>query len=207
MTVHHNWNQMLLIWSVSNCFSLLLLTQEPCAIMPPLELFMEVSYDERRAMLYRDLERGDVVVGRINNIREYGFFLTLLCTAMGLKRDIEDLELSVGSPDAFVFIIHTSTMSGLFPFLKSSFNFWRKKKVWCCCIYVMYEKKSIPPSLPGNIGFYWQCSNCSWPSICIYICIIYISSWGCKTVLQPKQTKQEVAAEMMLSAQTCFLLI
>lgn len=63
--------------------------------MPPVELFMEVSYDERRAMLYRDLERGDTVVGRINNIREYGFFLTLLCTGGGLKRDIEDLELSV----------------------------------------------------------------------------------------------------------------
>uniref|UniRef100_A0A7N6BHU1 S1 motif domain-containing protein n=1 Tax=Anabas testudineus TaxID=64144 RepID=A0A7N6BHU1_ANATE len=67
---------------------------EPYAIMPPLELFMEVSYDERRAMLYRDLEKGDIVVGRINNIREYGFFLTLLCVAGGLKRDIEDLELS-----------------------------------------------------------------------------------------------------------------
>nr|XP_046248018.1 tetratricopeptide repeat protein 14 isoform X2 [Scatophagus argus] len=67
---------------------------EPCAVMPPLELFMEVSYEERRAMLYRDLERGDIVVGRINNIREYGFFLTLLCTAAGLKRDVEDLELS-----------------------------------------------------------------------------------------------------------------
>ncbi|XP_062280750.1 tetratricopeptide repeat protein 14 isoform X2 [Scomber scombrus] len=67
---------------------------EPCAIMPPLELFMEVSFDERRAMLYRDLEKGDLVVGRINNIREYGFFLTLLCMAGGLKRDIEDLELS-----------------------------------------------------------------------------------------------------------------
>uniref|UniRef100_A0A8C6U0J3 Tetratricopeptide repeat domain 14 n=1 Tax=Neogobius melanostomus TaxID=47308 RepID=A0A8C6U0J3_9GOBI len=67
---------------------------EPYAIMPPLELFMEVPYDERRAMLYRDLERGDVVVGRINNIREYGFFLTLLCTAGGLKRDVEDLDLS-----------------------------------------------------------------------------------------------------------------
>lgn len=71
-------------------------SSEPCAIMPPLEIFMEVSYEERRAMLYRDLERGDVVIGRINNIREYGFFLTLLCTAVGLKRDIEDLELSVG---------------------------------------------------------------------------------------------------------------
>lgn len=47
-------------------------------------------------MIYRDLEKGDVVVGRINNIREYGFFLTLICMAGGLKRDIVDLELSVG---------------------------------------------------------------------------------------------------------------
>lgn len=69
---------------------------EPYAVMPPLELFMEVSYEERRSMLYRDLERGDIVVGRINNIREYGLFLTLLCMAGGLKRDIEDLDLSVG---------------------------------------------------------------------------------------------------------------
>uniref|UniRef100_A0A3P8TCR0 Tetratricopeptide repeat domain 14 n=1 Tax=Amphiprion percula TaxID=161767 RepID=A0A3P8TCR0_AMPPE len=68
--------------------------EEPYAIMPPVELFMEVSYEERRSMMYRDLERGDIVVGRINNIREYGFFLTLLCMAGGLKRDIEDLELS-----------------------------------------------------------------------------------------------------------------
>ncbi|XP_029356654.1 tetratricopeptide repeat protein 14 isoform X2 [Echeneis naucrates] len=67
---------------------------EPYATMPPLELFMEVSYEERRSMLYRDLERGDIVVGRINNIREYGFFLTLLCMAGGLTRDVEDLELS-----------------------------------------------------------------------------------------------------------------
>ncbi|KAF7657615.1 hypothetical protein LDENG_00024710 [Lucifuga dentata] len=67
---------------------------EPCAIMPPVELFMEVSFEERRVMLYRDLEKGDAVVGRINNVREYGFFLTLLCMAGGLKRDIEDLELS-----------------------------------------------------------------------------------------------------------------
>lgn len=56
---------------------------------------MELPYEERRSMMYRDLERGDVVVGRINNIREYGFFLTLLCMGGGLKRDIEDLELSV----------------------------------------------------------------------------------------------------------------
>lgn len=74
--------------------------------MPPVELFMEVSYEERRAMLYRDLERGDIVVGRINNIREYGFFLTLLCTAGGLKRDIEDLELSVSQQVSLMYSSH-----------------------------------------------------------------------------------------------------
>lgn len=79
---------------------------EPCAIMPPLELFMEVSLEERRAMLYRDLERGDIVVGRINNIREYGLFITLICTAVGLTRDIEDLELSVGWHDKLVEPVH-----------------------------------------------------------------------------------------------------
>uniref|UniRef100_A0A3Q2Y4V3 Tetratricopeptide repeat domain 14 n=1 Tax=Hippocampus comes TaxID=109280 RepID=A0A3Q2Y4V3_HIPCM len=67
---------------------------EAYAVMPPLELFMEVPFEERRTMLYRDLERGDIVVGRINNVREYGFFLTLICMAGGLNRDIEDLELS-----------------------------------------------------------------------------------------------------------------
>ncbi|XP_049587982.1 tetratricopeptide repeat protein 14 isoform X1 [Syngnathus scovelli] len=67
---------------------------EAYAVMPPLELFMEVPFEERRAMLYRDLEPGDIVMGRINNVREYGFFLTLICTAGGLNRDIEDLELS-----------------------------------------------------------------------------------------------------------------
>ncbi|XP_028301010.1 tetratricopeptide repeat protein 14 isoform X2 [Gouania willdenowi] len=67
---------------------------EPYAVMPPLELFMEVSQEERRSILYRDLEKGDVVVGRISNIRDYGFFLKVVCMAGGLKRDIEDLELS-----------------------------------------------------------------------------------------------------------------
>ncbi|RVE73636.1 hypothetical protein OJAV_G00033170 [Oryzias javanicus] len=43
---------------------------EPYATMPPLELFMELSYEERRTMIYRDLEKGDIV------------------------REIEDLELS-----------------------------------------------------------------------------------------------------------------
>lgn len=71
---------------------------EPYAIVPPLELFMDVSYEDRRIMFFRDMERGDAVIGRINNIRDFGFFLTLICMAGGLERDIEDLELSALCP-------------------------------------------------------------------------------------------------------------
>ncbi|KAL4630751.1 tetratricopeptide repeat protein 14 isoform X2 [Arapaima gigas] len=73
-------------------------TQEPYAIMPPLELFMDVLFEERRDLFYRDVERGDIVVGRINSIRDFGFFITLICTGGGLEREIEDLELTALCP-------------------------------------------------------------------------------------------------------------
>uniref|UniRef100_A0A674CP09 Tetratricopeptide repeat domain 14 n=1 Tax=Salmo trutta TaxID=8032 RepID=A0A674CP09_SALTR len=71
---------------------------KPYAIMPPLEQFMVVSFEERRNLLYRDMERGDIVIGRINSIRDFGFFVTLICMAGGLERDIEDLELTALCP-------------------------------------------------------------------------------------------------------------
>ncbi|XP_060739440.1 tetratricopeptide repeat protein 14 [Tachysurus vachellii] len=69
-------------------------TLEPYAVMPPLEQFMDVSYNERRELFYRDVERGDVVIGRITSIRDFGFFVSLLCTAGGMERDVEDLEIT-----------------------------------------------------------------------------------------------------------------
>uniref|UniRef100_A0A8C7IXJ8 Uncharacterized protein n=1 Tax=Oncorhynchus kisutch TaxID=8019 RepID=A0A8C7IXJ8_ONCKI len=59
--------------------------EDPYAIMPPLEQFMAVSFEERRNLLY--MERGDIVISRINSIRDFGFF-----------RDIEDLELTALCP-------------------------------------------------------------------------------------------------------------
>ncbi|XP_023675731.2 tetratricopeptide repeat protein 14 [Paramormyrops kingsleyae] len=73
-------------------------TDEPYAIMPPLEQFMGIDFEERRDLFYRDVERGDAVIGRINAIRDFGFFITLLCLAGGLERDIEDLELTALCP-------------------------------------------------------------------------------------------------------------
>ncbi|KAG5275482.1 hypothetical protein AALO_G00120810 [Alosa alosa] len=71
---------------------------EPYAIMPPLEQFMEVSFEERRDLFFRDVERGDVIIGRINSIRDFGFFVTLICTYSEIERDIEDLELTALCP-------------------------------------------------------------------------------------------------------------
>uniref|UniRef100_A0A4W4GIS2 S1 motif domain-containing protein n=1 Tax=Electrophorus electricus TaxID=8005 RepID=A0A4W4GIS2_ELEEL len=69
-------------------------TQELYAVIPPLEQFMDVPYEERRDIFYRDVERGDMVIGRITSIRDFGFFVSLICTAGGLERDIEDLEIT-----------------------------------------------------------------------------------------------------------------
>ncbi|XP_039545703.1 tetratricopeptide repeat protein 14 [Pimephales promelas] len=71
---------------------------EAYAIMPPLEQFMEVSFEERRELFYRDVERGDMLIGKINSVRDFGLFVTLLCTAGGLERDIEDLEIKALCP-------------------------------------------------------------------------------------------------------------
>ncbi|KAI4902086.1 hypothetical protein NFI96_014700 [Prochilodus magdalenae] len=68
--------------------------REPYAIMPPLEQFMEVCYEDRRELFYRDVERGDLVIGRITSIRDFGFFVNLLCTAGDFVRDVEDLEIT-----------------------------------------------------------------------------------------------------------------
>ncbi|XP_052395632.1 tetratricopeptide repeat protein 14 [Carassius gibelio] len=71
---------------------------EAYAVMPPLEQFMEVCFEERRELFYRDVERGDMLIGRINSVRDFGLFVTLLCTAGGLERDIEDLEIKALCP-------------------------------------------------------------------------------------------------------------
>ncbi|XP_041126334.1 tetratricopeptide repeat protein 14-like isoform X2 [Polyodon spathula] len=73
-------------------------TEDMYAVMPPLEQFMEVPGDDRRNLFFRDIERGDVVIARINSIREFGFFVTLICLSGGLGRYIEDLEITALCP-------------------------------------------------------------------------------------------------------------
>nr|XP_005286028.2 tetratricopeptide repeat protein 14 [Chrysemys picta bellii] len=72
---------------------------EDCyAVMPPLEQFMEVPSEDRRELFFRDIERGDVVIGRISSIREFGFFMVLICLGSGVAREISQLEITALCP-------------------------------------------------------------------------------------------------------------
>nr|KAF6476725.1 tetratricopeptide repeat domain 14 [Rousettus aegyptiacus] len=68
------------------------------AIMPPLEQFMEIPSMDRRELFFRDIERGDIVIGRISSIREFGFFMVLICLGSGIMRDISHLEITALCP-------------------------------------------------------------------------------------------------------------
>ncbi|KAM7106114.1 tetratricopeptide repeat protein 14 isoform 2-T2 [Ciconia maguari] len=72
--------------------------EECYAVMPPLERFMEVPREERRELFFRDIERGDIVIGRITSIREFGFFMVLICLGSGVIREISDLEITALCP-------------------------------------------------------------------------------------------------------------
>lgn len=63
--------------------------------MPPLERFMDVPREERRELFFQDIERGNIVIGRITSIREFGFFMVLICLGSGVIREISDLEITV----------------------------------------------------------------------------------------------------------------
>ncbi|XP_003794320.1 tetratricopeptide repeat protein 14 [Otolemur garnettii] len=68
------------------------------AVMPPLEQFMEIPSMDRRELFFRDIERGDIVIGRITSIREFGFFMVLICLGSGIMRDISHLEITALCP-------------------------------------------------------------------------------------------------------------
>ncbi|NXS00253.1 TTC14 protein, partial [Oxylabes madagascariensis] len=72
--------------------------EECYAVMPPLERFLEVPREERRELFFRDIERGDIVIGRITSIREFGFFMVLICLGSGVIREIADLEITALCP-------------------------------------------------------------------------------------------------------------
>ncbi|XP_068001180.1 tetratricopeptide repeat protein 14 isoform X2 [Melanerpes formicivorus] len=72
--------------------------EEYYAVMPPLERFMDVPREDRRELFFRDIERGDIVIGKITSIREFGFFMVLICLGSGVIREIADIEITALCP-------------------------------------------------------------------------------------------------------------
>nr|KAF6384041.1 tetratricopeptide repeat domain 14 [Pipistrellus kuhlii] len=72
--------------------------EDSYAVMPPLEQFMEIPSMDQRELFFRDIERGDIVIGRISSIREFGFFMVLICLGSGIMRDISHLEITALCP-------------------------------------------------------------------------------------------------------------
>ncbi|KAM4695172.1 tetratricopeptide repeat protein 14 [Discoglossus pictus] len=73
-------------------------TEGYCAVMPPLEKLMDIPSGVKRELFFRDVERGDVVIGRIASIREFGFFMVLISMGSGILREISSLEISALCP-------------------------------------------------------------------------------------------------------------
>ncbi|KAJ1081773.1 hypothetical protein NDU88_001948 [Pleurodeles waltl] len=73
-------------------------TEAYYAVMPPLEQFMDVPSRKKQEIFFRDVERGDVVIGRISLIREFGFFIVLSCLGSGILQDVLPLEISALCP-------------------------------------------------------------------------------------------------------------
>ena len=91
---------------------LLLIFSDYYAVMPPLEQFMDIPTMDRRELFFRDMERGDIVIGRISSIREFGFFIVLICLGSGIMRDISHLEITVSySPFSYLIVFDKNVIS------------------------------------------------------------------------------------------------
>lgn len=67
---------------------------------------------DRRELFFRDIERGDIVIGRISSIREFGFFMVLICLGSGIMRDISHLEITVSySPFRYLIVFDKNVIS------------------------------------------------------------------------------------------------
>lgn len=92
---HCTWDEAKYNALVSNFPNFFFFFSDGYAVMPPLEQFMEIPSMDRRELFFRDIERGDIVIGRISSIREFGFFMVLICLGSGVIRDISHLEITV----------------------------------------------------------------------------------------------------------------
>ncbi|XP_019619819.1 PREDICTED: tetratricopeptide repeat protein 14-like isoform X2 [Branchiostoma belcheri] len=64
------------------------------AVLPPLEQFMGVPILPAKDRFYKMVEPGDTVVGKIVSMKDFGFFVKLLCLTGGAARDVQDMDIT-----------------------------------------------------------------------------------------------------------------
>ncbi|XP_078693684.1 uncharacterized protein LOC144923196 [Branchiostoma floridae x Branchiostoma belcheri] len=64
------------------------------AVLPPLEQFMGVPMLPAKDRFYKMVEPGDTVVGKIVSMKDFGFFVKLLCLTGGAARDVQDMDIT-----------------------------------------------------------------------------------------------------------------
>nr|XP_032813818.1 tetratricopeptide repeat protein 14 [Petromyzon marinus]XP_032813819.1 tetratricopeptide repeat protein 14 [Petromyzon marinus] len=72
--------------------------REYVAVPPPLEQLMCVRSGVARAQFFSDVEPQDLLIGRVTAVKEFGFFVNLVCFDCGKTRDIEQLNITALCP-------------------------------------------------------------------------------------------------------------
>ncbi|PIK57724.1 putative filaggrin [Apostichopus japonicus] len=70
------------------------------AILPPLEQFMKIPSKYRKKHLFGVLQAGDIVIGKVKSVKDFGMFLQLLCVCGEYSRYIEDCDVIALLPAA-----------------------------------------------------------------------------------------------------------
>ncbi|XP_066267503.1 tetratricopeptide repeat protein 14-like [Branchiostoma lanceolatum] len=70
------------------------------AVLPPLEQFMAVPILPAKERFYKMVQSGDIVVGKIVSLKDFGFFVKLLCLTSGGARDIQDMDITALCPSS-----------------------------------------------------------------------------------------------------------
>ena len=91
---------------------------------------MEVPGEIRRELFFRDIERRDIVIGRITSIREFGFFMVLMCLGSGFIRQIDDLQISVRFDSSFYGCALCLASHNVQ--LKAKVSFGTESGIWSC---------------------------------------------------------------------------
>lgn len=67
--------------------------------MPPIETFMKIPPQFRKEHLFKNIELGDIIIGQVDYLSEFGVHMRMICFDMSnKKRDLSDLRFNLFCP-------------------------------------------------------------------------------------------------------------